>query len=113
MEDSFHPDNSSFVSSCSGNFSLQNLTTLFLNHDCLRFSIPFSVFLFILFLFVFLHGIAGNLAVAYVLIRRARMWSETNMFILNLAVSDLTVISLCVPAALLDSLFKRKVIFNC
>ncbi|KAL0183450.1 hypothetical protein M9458_022825, partial [Cirrhinus mrigala] len=56
------------------------------------------------YLLVLLLCVVGNGLVCLVVIRNRNMRSVTNLFILNLAVSDLLVGIFCVPTTLIDSL---------
>ncbi|XP_051923037.1 neuropeptide FF receptor 2a [Hippocampus zosterae] len=56
------------------------------------------------YLLIFLVCLAGNGAVCFVVLRGRRMRSVTNVFILNLAVSDLLVGIFCMPTTLLDNI---------
>ncbi|XP_048036956.1 neuropeptide FF receptor 1 like 1 [Megalobrama amblycephala] len=56
------------------------------------------------YLLVLLLCVVGNGLVCLVVIRNRNMRSVTNLFILNLAISDLLVGVFCVPTTLIDSL---------
>lgn len=56
------------------------------------------------YLVVFLSCMAGNSLVCLVVVRNPRMRTVTNLFILNLAISDLLVGIFCVPTTLVDNL---------
>ncbi|XP_034617544.1 neuropeptide FF receptor 1-like [Trachemys scripta elegans] len=56
------------------------------------------------YLCIFLSCLAGNSLVCLVVVRNQRMHTVTNLFILNLAISDLLVGIFCVPTTLLDNL---------
>ncbi|XP_077099582.1 neuropeptide FF receptor 1 like 1 [Siphateles boraxobius] len=56
------------------------------------------------YLVVLLLCVVGNGLVCLVIIRNRNMRSVTNLFILNLAISDLLVGVFCVPTTLIDSL---------
>uniref|UniRef100_A0AAY4ASL3 Neuropeptide FF receptor 1 n=1 Tax=Denticeps clupeoides TaxID=299321 RepID=A0AAY4ASL3_9TELE len=56
------------------------------------------------YLLVLLLSVGGNSLVCLVVLRNRNMRSVTNLFILNLAVSDLLVGVFCVPTTLIDSL---------
>ncbi|KAF4108419.1 hypothetical protein G5714_011178 [Onychostoma macrolepis] len=56
------------------------------------------------YLLVLLLCVVGNGLVCLVVIKNRHMRSVTNLFILNLAISDLLVGIFCVPATLIDSL---------
>lgn len=46
---------------------------------------------------IFVIGITGNLLVVYVVVRKKSMQSVTNLFIMNLALSDILICLLAVP----------------
>ncbi|XP_061841742.1 neuropeptide FF receptor 1-like [Nerophis lumbriciformis] len=56
------------------------------------------------YLFIFLLCMVGNLLVCLIVLGSRRMRTVTNMFILNLAVSDLLVGIFCIPTTLVDNL---------
>ncbi|XP_026676018.1 neuropeptide SIFamide receptor-like [Diaphorina citri] len=57
------------------------------------------------YLAVFLIGLVGNSLVIAVVIRSPRMRNVTNYFIVNLAVADMLVITLCLPATLMANIY--------
>lgn len=63
------------------------------------------------YLAVFLIGLVGNSLVIAVVIRSPRMRNVTNYFIVNLAVADMLVITLCLPATLAGNIYVRKYLF--
>ncbi|XP_053125864.1 neuropeptide FF receptor 1-like [Hemicordylus capensis] len=66
---------------------------------------PAMATMFILaYLIIFLSCMAGNSLVCMVVMRNQRMRTVTNIFILNLAISDLLVGIFCVPTTLVDNL---------
>ncbi|XP_042621295.1 neuropeptide FF receptor 1 like 1 [Cyprinus carpio] len=86
---------------CSAvNFSLANCTLLpYYIH-----SAGMAVSYILSYLLVLLLCVVGNGLVCLVVIRNRNMRSVTNLFILNLAISDLLVGIFCVPTTLIDSL---------
>ncbi|XP_041644130.1 neuropeptide FF receptor 1 like 2 [Cheilinus undulatus] len=54
--------------------------------------------------FIFLLCMAGNILVCVIVLESHRMRSVTNLFILNLAISDLLVGIFCIPTTLVDNL---------
>ncbi|NXM65864.1 NPFF2 protein, partial [Serilophus lunatus] len=56
------------------------------------------------YLLIFLLCMVGNGLVCFVVLRSKRMRTVTNLFILNLAVSDLLVGIFCMPTTLLDNI---------
>ncbi|KAL0275270.1 UNVERIFIED_CONTAM: hypothetical protein PYX00_003177 [Menopon gallinae] len=59
---------------------------------------------------VFVIGLIGNCLVVAVVLRAPRMRTVTNLFIVNLAIADILVIVLCIPATLLSNIFVREYI---
>uniref|UniRef100_A0A8C9SX85 Neuropeptide FF receptor 1 n=1 Tax=Scleropages formosus TaxID=113540 RepID=A0A8C9SX85_SCLFO len=56
------------------------------------------------YLFIFLLCMVGNGLVCLIVLRNRRMRTVTNLFILNLAISDLLVGVFCIPTTLVDNL---------
>ncbi|KAL4609667.1 neuropeptide FF receptor 1-like [Arapaima gigas] len=56
------------------------------------------------YLFIFLLCMVGNGLVCLIVLRNQRMRTVTNLFILNLAISDLLVGIFCIPTTLIDNL---------
>ncbi|KAM9858164.1 neuropeptide FF receptor 1 like 2 [Aulostomus maculatus] len=56
------------------------------------------------YLFIFLLCMGGNILVCVIVLGNRRMRTVTNLFILNLAISDLLVGIFCVPTTLVDNL---------
>lgn len=56
------------------------------------------------YVLIFLLCMVGNALVCFVVLRNRHMRTVTNMFILNLAVSDLLVGIFCMPTTLVDNL---------
>ncbi|XP_066568653.1 neuropeptide FF receptor 1 like 1 [Amia ocellicauda] len=56
------------------------------------------------YFFIFVLCMVGNGLVCFVVLRNRRMRTVTNLFILNLAISDLLVGIFCVPTTLVDNL---------
>ena len=66
---------------------------------------PSTAAIFILsYLLIFLVCMVGNAVVCFIVLRSKNMWTVTNLFILNLAVSDLLVGIFCMPTTLLDNI---------
>lgn len=57
---------------------------------------------------VFVIGLVGNCLVVAVVFRAPRMRTVTNLFIVNLAIADILVVVLCIPATLLSNIFVRE-----
>ncbi|XP_044293319.1 neuropeptide FF receptor 1-like [Varanus komodoensis] len=56
------------------------------------------------YLFIFAACMVGNSLVCFVVLKNSQMRTVTNLFILNLAISDLLVGIFCVPTTLVDNL---------
>ncbi|XP_072514790.1 neuropeptide FF receptor 1 like 3 [Salminus brasiliensis] len=56
------------------------------------------------YLFIFLLCMIGNGVVCLIVLRNRHMWTVTNVFILNLSISDLLVGIFCIPTTLVDNL---------
>lgn len=56
------------------------------------------------YLLIFLLCMIGNGVVCFIVLRSKHMRTVTNLFILNLAVSDLLVGIFCMPTTLLDNI---------
>lgn len=67
-------------------------------------SIPVAASLILVYLFIFLLCMVGNGLVCLIVLKNRRMRTVTNLFILNLAVSDLLVGIFCIPTTLVDNL---------
>ncbi|KAH0615759.1 hypothetical protein JD844_026218 [Phrynosoma platyrhinos] len=66
---------------------------------------PFIAAIFIIsYLLIFLLCMIGNGVVCFIVLRSKHMRTVTNLFILNLAVSDLLVGIFCMPTTLLDNI---------
>lgn len=66
----------------------------------------FEWLLILLYIIVFLVGIIGNLLFCYVVWKNKMLKSVTNFFLVNLAVSDLMVITICLPATLVHDILE-------
>uniref|UniRef100_A0A4W4EYV3 Neuropeptide FF receptor 1 n=1 Tax=Electrophorus electricus TaxID=8005 RepID=A0A4W4EYV3_ELEEL len=67
-------------------------------------SLPVATALTVAYLFIFLLCMMGNGLVCLIVLGNRRMRTVTNLFILNLAVSDLLVGMFCIPTTLVDNL---------
>lgn len=67
-------------------------------------SLPVAAALTAAYLFIFLLCMVGNGLVCLIVLENRRMRTVTNLFILNLAVSDLLVGVFCIPTTLVDNL---------
>ncbi|KAK6469500.1 neuropeptide FF receptor 2-like [Huso huso] len=69
-----------------------------------RYSFAAAAGLALAYLFISILCMGGNGLVCYIVLKNRRMRSVTNLFILNLAFSDLLVGIFCVPTTLVDNL---------
>lgn len=67
-----------------------------------------SVIYILCYMAVLLLCVGGNVLVSLVVLRNRNMRSVTNLFILNLAISDLFIGVFCVPTTLIDSLISGE-----
>lgn len=67
-------------------------------------SSPVAAMFIVAYVLIFLLCMVGNTLVCFVVLKNRRMRTVTNMFILNLAVSDLLVGIFCMPTTLVDNL---------
>uniref|UniRef100_A0A8C1WFY7 Neuropeptide FF receptor 1 n=1 Tax=Cyprinus carpio TaxID=7962 RepID=A0A8C1WFY7_CYPCA len=67
-------------------------------------SLPTAALFTLAYLFIFLLCLMGNGLVCVIVLRNRHMRTVTNIFILNLAVSDLLVGIFCIPTTLVDNL---------
>ncbi|XP_053305891.1 neuropeptide FF receptor 1 [Spea bombifrons] len=95
----------SFNSSFSGpgnttQVSRDNLTlSLYYQH-----SMAIAAIIILAYTFIFLMCMIGNMSVCFIVLKNRQMRTVTNMFILNLAISDLLVGIFCMPTTLVDNL---------
>ncbi|KAM6182281.1 neuropeptide FF receptor 1 [Erethizon dorsatum] len=67
-------------------------------------SSPVAAMFIVAYLLIFLLCMVGNALVCFIVLKNRHMRTVTNMFILNLAVSDLLVGIFCMPTTLVDNL---------
>ncbi|XP_069466736.1 neuropeptide FF receptor 1-like [Ambystoma mexicanum] len=65
---------------------------------------PVAAMFILAYIFIFLMCMIGNMLVCFIVLKNRQMRTVTNMFILNLAVSDLLVGIFCMPTTLVDNL---------
>lgn len=65
---------------------------------------PVVAVFIISYLLIFLVCMVGNGVVCYIVLRSRNMRTVTNVFILNLAISDLLVGIFCMPTTLVDNI---------
>uniref|UniRef100_A0A8C5JGW5 Neuropeptide FF receptor 1 n=1 Tax=Junco hyemalis TaxID=40217 RepID=A0A8C5JGW5_JUNHY len=67
-------------------------------------SSPVALMFILAYAFIFLMCVVGNVLVCFVVVKNRQMRTVTNMFLLNLAISDLLVGIFCMPTTLVDNL---------
>ncbi|KAH9499557.1 hypothetical protein Btru_078111 [Bulinus truncatus] len=72
---------------------------------------PLSHFIIIPYALIFLLSVLGNSLVILTLVRHKKMRTITNMYLLNLAISDLLLAVFCMPFTLI-SMLMQKFIFG-
>ncbi|XP_061115435.1 neuropeptide FF receptor 1 like 2 [Conger conger] len=91
-------------SHCHGNGTTGNVTQGNTYFPYYQHSLPVATSFILAYLFIFLLCMLGNGLVCLIVLRNRRMRTVTNLFILNLAVSDLLVGIFCIPTTLVDNL---------
>lgn len=76
-----------------------NLTFSYYQH-----SSAVAAMFIVAYVLIFLLCMVGNSLVCFIVLKNQHMRTVTNMFILNLAVSDLLVGIFCMPTTLVDNL---------
>ncbi|XP_078247505.1 neuropeptide FF receptor 1 [Pogona vitticeps] len=67
-------------------------------------SSPVAAMFIIAYTFIFLMCMVGNMLVCFIVLKNRQMRTVTNIFILNLAISDVLVGIFCMPTTLVDNL---------
>lgn len=67
---------------------------------------------FLAYFLIFLLCMVGNVLVCLIILENRRMRTVTNLFILNLAISDLLVGIFCIPTTLVDNLITGNANFR-
>uniref|UniRef100_A0A4W4F8Y0 Neuropeptide FF receptor 1 n=1 Tax=Electrophorus electricus TaxID=8005 RepID=A0A4W4F8Y0_ELEEL len=67
-------------------------------------SLDMAAVFILAYLFIFLLCMMGNGVVCLIVLRNRCMWTVTNIFILNLSISDLLIGIFCIPTTLVDNL---------
>ncbi|KAK3522234.1 hypothetical protein QTP70_034131 [Hemibagrus guttatus] len=81
-----------------------NLTEEILFSPYFQHSLGMAAVFVLAYLFIFLLCMIGNSVVCLIVLRKKHMWTVTNIFILNLSISDLLVGIFCIPTTLVDNL---------
>uniref|UniRef100_A0AC35U8Q8 G_PROTEIN_RECEP_F1_2 domain-containing protein n=1 Tax=Rhabditophanes sp. KR3021 TaxID=114890 RepID=A0AC35U8Q8_9BILA len=98
------------------NITIEDVSLVINNEECIEyyklypdpssnpiFFVPFAVF----YLIIFTMGIIGNVSIIYVTLKHKVLQSVQNMFILNLAASDIIVCLLSLPITPVTNVFKN------
>ncbi|XP_035167761.1 neuropeptide FF receptor 1-like isoform X2 [Oxyura jamaicensis] len=94
------PSNGSWANASESHLLKENYTFLaYYQH-----SSPVAAMFILAYTFIFLMCMIGNILVCFIVVKNRQMRTVTNMFILNLAISDLLVGIFCMPTTLVDNL---------
>ncbi|NXI74578.1 NPFF1 protein, partial [Anseranas semipalmata] len=94
------PSNGSWANASESHLLKENYTFLaYYQH-----SSPVAAMFILAYTFIFLMCMIGNVLVCFIVVKNRQMRTVTNMFILNLAISDLLVGIFCMPTTLVDNL---------
>ncbi|NWZ22112.1 NPFF1 protein, partial [Asarcornis scutulata] len=97
---SSEPSNGSWANASESHLLKENYTFLaYYQH-----SSPVAAVFILAYTFIFLMCMIGNILVCFIVVKNRQMRTVTNMFILNLAISDLLVGIFCMPTTLVDNL---------
>lgn len=99
--------NSSLLNVSTSNTT--NLTSI-TYYPYYQHSLPVAASLTVAYLFIFLLCMVGNGLVCLIVLENRRMRTVTNLFIFNLAVSDLLVGVFCIPTTLVDNLITGNIL---
>ncbi|XP_053169137.1 neuropeptide FF receptor 1 isoform X2 [Hemicordylus capensis] len=101
--DTFCPANSSppFLQNESHSHSCKESYTF---SSYYQHSSPVAAMFIIAYLFIFFMCMIGNMLVCFIVVKNRQMRTVTNVFILNLAISDVLVGIFCMPTTLVDNL---------
>lgn len=103
--------NSSLPYSIANGSNATNLTSI-TYYPYYQHSLSVAAGLTLAYLFIFLLCMVGNGLVCLIVLENRRMRTVTNLFILNLAVSDLLVGVFCIPTTLVDNLITGNTIIH-
>ncbi|XP_023679042.2 neuropeptide FF receptor 1-like isoform X1 [Paramormyrops kingsleyae] len=84
--------------------NVSNMTGVTLSHPYYQHSMTVAASFIMAYLFIFLLCMVGNGLVCLIVLRNRCMRTVTNLFIFNLAISDLLVGVFCIPTTLVDNL---------
>ncbi|KAL3886649.1 hypothetical protein ACJMK2_026629 [Sinanodonta woodiana] len=74
--------------------------------DLYTYQNPFFIALILFYGIVFIVGIVGNVSVILVIVRFKHMRTLTNVFLMNLTVSDILVVCVCIPVTLGNCVYR-------
>ncbi|XP_069557568.1 neuropeptide FF receptor 1 like 2 [Brachyistius frenatus] len=89
--------------SLDGTTNVTNVTNMFFS-PYYQHSLYVAASYILAYSFIFLLCMVGNILVCLIVLENRRMRTVTNLFILNLAISDLLVGIFCIPTTLVDNL---------
>lgn len=72
---------------------------------------PLTYVLIVIYSLIFVAAVLGNVLVIFTLVHNKRMRTVTNVFLLNLAISDLLLAVFCMPFTLIP-IFLKSFIFG-
>uniref|UniRef100_A0A8P0SIU0 Neuropeptide FF receptor 1 n=1 Tax=Canis lupus familiaris TaxID=9615 RepID=A0A8P0SIU0_CANLF len=98
------PPNSSWPPSQNGSHTKATPTVNLTFSSYYQHSSPVAALFIVAYVLIFLLCMVGNALVCFIVLKNRHMRTVTNMFILNLAVSDLLVGIFCMPTTLVDNL---------
>uniref|UniRef100_A0A8C6D3L5 Neuropeptide FF receptor 1 n=1 Tax=Moschus moschiferus TaxID=68415 RepID=A0A8C6D3L5_MOSMO len=100
----FQPSNSSWPPSENGSDAESTPAANLTFSSYYQHSSPVAVMFIVAYVLIFLLCMVGNTLVCFIVLKNRHMRTVTNMFILNLAISDLLVGIFCMPTTLVDNL---------
>ncbi|KAI5944242.1 Neuropeptide FF receptor 1 [Manis javanica] len=98
------PHNSSWPPSPNGSTAKATVAANLTFSSYYQHSLPVATMFIVAYMLIFLLCMVGNALVCFVVLKNRHMRTVTNMFLLNLAVSDLLVGIFCMPTTLVDNL---------
>ncbi|XP_008590148.1 PREDICTED: neuropeptide FF receptor 1 [Galeopterus variegatus] len=98
------PPNDSWPPSQNGSSSEAALAVNLTFSSYYQHSSPVAALIIVAYVLIFLLCMVGNTLVCFIVLKNRHMRTVTNMFILNLAVSDLLVGIFCMPTTVVDNL---------
>nr|XP_012315588.1 neuropeptide FF receptor 1 isoform X1 [Aotus nancymaae] len=98
------PPNSSWPLSQNGTNAEATLAANLTFSSYYQHTSPVAAMFIVAYALIFLLCMVGNALVCFIVLKNRHMRTVTNMFILNLAVSDLLVGIFCMPTTLVDNL---------